>query len=219
MPQINRLPSDQFLADHVPLRPVEGCDSMVAHQAADLFALWEAWERESGGKSAIPYWATVWPAAKVLARHMMDNRTSVVDRTVLDLGCGSGVAGIAAAQAGAYRVIANDIDPIALHIAERNFTANSVAAEICPRNLVEEHDWLPVDLILVADLFYHRTSAAALLAFLQQARKNGATVIIADGHRPFAPENGTSLILQETVPVSLELEGVPNRDVRLMTLA
>jgi predicted nicotinamide N-methyase len=214
-----RLPSEGFLAAHVPLRPVEGCPSIVAHQTGDLFALWEAWERESGGESAIPYWGSVWPAAKVLARHMLANQRFVADRTVLDLGCGGGVAGIAAARAGAYRVIANDIDPIALHIAKRNFTANNVAAEICTRNLVEEQDLLPVDLILVADLFYHRAAAASLLSFLRRARKSGATVIIADGQRPFAPETGTHLILQETVPVSPELEGVPNRDVRLMTLA
>jgi ribosomal protein L11 methylase PrmA len=45
---------------------------------------------------------------------------------VLDLGCGSGVAGIAALDAGAARVVAHDIDPVALAIAAQNATANAV---------------------------------------------------------------------------------------------
>ena len=47
-------------------------------------------------------------------------------QTVLDLGCGSGVAGIAA-FCGCGLVVAHDIDPVALAIAAaRNARANAV---------------------------------------------------------------------------------------------
>jgi predicted nicotinamide N-methyase len=197
---------------------VEGCGGIVAHQADDLFALWEAWERECGGICATPYWASVWPAAIVLARHILGHPELVLEKTVLDLGCGGGVAGIAAAQAGAYRVIANDIDLIALEIAKNNFAANRVCIETCAHNLVDASVRLPVDLILVADLFYHRTAANSLSAFLRMARKNGTQVLIADGNRPFAPATGIHLISREMVPVSMELEGVPHREVKLLAL-
>lgn len=50
--------------------------------------------------------------------------------TVLDIGCGSGIVGIAAALAGAA-VYASDTDPIAVAAAKKNFNAN----DITPRAL------------------------------------------------------------------------------------
>jgi ribosomal protein L11 methyltransferase len=47
--------------------------------------------------------------------------------TMLDIGCGSGILGIAAAMCGA-RVFACDIDPIAVAAARTNFRANGVRA-------------------------------------------------------------------------------------------
>jgi predicted nicotinamide N-methyase len=217
-PYSDRLPGHDFLARFAPVKPVEGCGGIVAHQADDLFALWEAWERACGGECPTPYWASVWPAAVVLARYILSHPDLVLGRTVLDLGCGGGVAGIAAARAGASRVIANDIDPIALEIAIKNFAANGVCIEICASNLVDSKDRLSVDLIMVGDLFYHRAAANSLSAFLRSARKNGTQVLIADGNRPFTPVTGITLISQETVPVSMELEGVPCREVKLLAL-
>lgn len=215
----DRLPDAHFLARFAPVGPVEGCGGIVAHQAEDLFALWEAWERDCCGECTTPYWASVWPAAIVLAKYILAHPELVLEKTVLDLGCGSGVASIAAARAGAYRVIANDIDPVALEIAKHNFLANGVSVEICGRNLVESPDGLPLDLILVADLFYHRTAAYSLVNFLRAMKKNGVQVLIADGNRPFTPATGIDLIASETIPVCKELEGVPHREVKLLSLA
>lgn len=46
---------------------------------------------------------------------------------MLDLGTGSGVLAIAAAKAGACNVIATDIDPIAVDVAQENARLNNVA--------------------------------------------------------------------------------------------
>jgi ribosomal protein L11 methyltransferase len=48
---------------------------------------------------------------------------------VLDLGCGSGILAIAAAKLGAARVVAIDIDPLAVKATRENAAANSVALE------------------------------------------------------------------------------------------
>ena len=45
---------------------------------------------------------------------------------VLDVGCGSGVLGIAAALFGADRVVAIDIDPIAIAVTSENAAINGV---------------------------------------------------------------------------------------------
>jgi predicted nicotinamide N-methyase len=218
-PYTDQLPSEGIMAKHAPLRPVHGCGDIAAHQSEDLYALWEAWEAESARECPTPFWAIVWPAAMVLTRHLLANPALVKNKRVLDIGCGGGAASIAAVLGGASRVIANDIDPAALLIAERNFAANNVTVETSNRNLTAGPNDVEADLILVADLFYHRTSSDALIGYLRSAQRQGSTVLIADSNRPFTPSTGVTLISQETVPVSMELEGVACREVKLLALA
>ena len=104
------VPSAALLARLAPLTPVPGRPDLVAHYAPDVFALWQAWEEECGAPQAVPFWAAVWPAGQLLARVVQAEPAWVRGQTVLDLGCGSGVAGIAALRAGATRVVAHDID-------------------------------------------------------------------------------------------------------------
>jgi ribosomal protein L11 methyltransferase len=49
---------------------------------------------------------------------------------VADVGCGSGVLGIAAAKLGASQVVASDMDPAAVEATRENAVANGVAAKI-----------------------------------------------------------------------------------------
>ena len=65
--------------------------------------------------------STCLPAALA---HYLQQRPSVVrGRRVLDLGTGCGISAIAAARAGASAVLANDIDPYALHATAWNARA------------------------------------------------------------------------------------------------
>lgn len=50
-------------------------------------------------------------------------------RSVADVGCGSGILGIAAAELGARRVWGSDVDPLAVEIARANAKGNRVDAE------------------------------------------------------------------------------------------
>ena len=49
---------------------------------------------------------------------------------ILDLGCGSGILSIAAAKLGAHKILALDIDSIAVQATRENAAANSVADRI-----------------------------------------------------------------------------------------
>jgi predicted nicotinamide N-methyase len=210
------LPSADLLTRHAPLRPVEGVPGLLAHQAADLIALWQAWEEECASVQPPPFWATVWPAAAVLARCVHDGTIAVVGRRVLEIGCGGAVVAIAAALGGAD-VEANDVDAVALHIARRNAGASGVALRTTSIDYVAAP--LPeLDLVLVADLFYERDTSERLLAQLVPARERGAEVIVADGGRPFAPRVGVDPILEAQVPVDFDLEGVASRTVRVFHL-
>jgi hypothetical protein len=58
------VPSAALLARLAPLTPVPGRPDLVAHQAPDPVALWQAWEAECGAIQGVPFWAVVWPASR-----------------------------------------------------------------------------------------------------------------------------------------------------------
>jgi hypothetical protein len=57
----------------------------------------------AGADEADPYWTRVWPSAVALAKEVLRRPELVAGKRVCDLGCGLGVAGIAAALAGGRR--------------------------------------------------------------------------------------------------------------------
>jgi ribosomal protein L11 methyltransferase len=82
-----------------------------------------------------------------LALTLLQQR-DVRDRTVLDVGCGSGVLAIAACLLGAARVLAIDIDPAAIEATRDNARRNAVADRIDAR-VAEVADLdAPVDLVV-----------------------------------------------------------------------
>ncbi len=205
-----------LLARYAPLASVERCAPLVAHQATDVFALWRAWEEDSGRAQPVPFWAAVWPAARVLARWLLDHPESVIGARVLDLGCGGGLVAIAAAVAGASHVVANDVDPVALAVAQENAAANAVQIECSAQDLLTEPLAVPADLVLVADLFYEKEQAARTTAFLAALRGRGVRAIVADAGRPFAPRAEGTVLARERVTVDRDLEGVSERDATIV---
>lgn len=69
------------------------------------------------------------------------------DRSVLDLGCGSGILAIAAAKLGAAQVHAVDIDLQAITATRQNALANGVGDKIVTGNEVSD-DLAPFDIIV-----------------------------------------------------------------------
>jgi predicted nicotinamide N-methyase len=212
------VPSAALLARLAPLTPVPGRPDLVAHHAPDVFALWQAWEEECGTQQAVPFWAVVWPAAQLLARVFQAEPAWVRGQTVLDLGSGGGVAGIAALSAGATRVVAHDIDPVALAIAAQNATANAVDLRLQGTSLLHGPCPARITCILVGDLFYARSEASALETWLRAARRRGVQVLIADACRPFAPTTGVRCLWEERLATAWAWEGTHTRMVRLLTL-
>jgi len=61
------------------------------------------------------------------------------DSVVFDVGCGSGILSIAAAKLGAKKVVAIDLDPVAVHVSKENVDNNNVSdiVEVKHGNLME----------------------------------------------------------------------------------
>ena len=63
------------------------------------------------------------------------SRYGVKDKTVLDIGTGSGILSVLCGKLGAKRILATDIDPHIIDIATSNFSANCVEVETKRNNL------------------------------------------------------------------------------------
>ncbi len=111
------------------------------------------------------YWAFCWAAGLVLAQQIMQNPHWVEGKTVLDFGSGSGVAGIAAAMAGAKQVIACDQDPLAQQATRINAELNNVDVDVV--GFYEHTEKL--DVLLAADILYDRDNLPLLPSFRQWA--------------------------------------------------
>lgn len=214
----NQFPTETLLKTFAPVTPVPCCEVIRAHIAPDFFTLWEEYEKEVGHETGIPYWAAVWPGAKSLARYLLSNRELVAGKKILDFGSGSGVVSIASRQSRALEVVANDIDPVAQYVASRNFSENNVSVRMTSDNMLVNDTDEHFDIILVCDMFYERSTAEPLHAFLKKRLIRGSRVIIADGTRPFTPRENLHALYSEIVRVNLALEGMQDRTVTVFEL-
>lgn len=117
---------------------------------------------------APPYWCFCWASGLALARWLAERPERVRGQRVLDFGAGSGVAGIAAAKAGAAEVVACDLDPQALAACRANAALNGVELGYSADFFAEAERF---DLILAADVLYDRANLPLLDAFLSRGRE------------------------------------------------
>jgi len=73
-----------------------------------------------------PYWTCPWPSSIALARELLEKPELVKGKRVADIGCGLGIAGIAAAISGASEVVFLDREPLALQCAVMNAQLNGL---------------------------------------------------------------------------------------------
>ncbi len=176
------------------------------HLAAESLPIWRKTEEELDEMNLPPpYWAFAWAGGQALARYIIDNPGLLAGRCVIDLGSGSGLTAIAAAQAGARTVLAADIDALAVAAIRLNASANVVAIETTTADLLAAP--IPVaDVVLVGDLFYERTLADRVLAAIEAAVAKGALVLIGDPRRNYFPRDRFERLADYNVPVTRELE-------------
>jgi len=115
-----------------------------------------------------PYWSFCWASGLAVARYLAANPHWVEGKRVLDFGAGSGVAGIAAAKAGALEVLACDLDPLAIAACRANAELNDVQLDYSTDFFAEADRF---DLILVADVLYDLANLPLLDQFLSRGRE------------------------------------------------
>ena len=138
----------------------------------------------------LPYWADLWPAAVVLAEHLLRERALLgavpegARPRALELGCGLGLVTLAAQLAG-YAATGTDYYEDALRFTARNTLRHTGEAPA-----VRLVDWraLPTDLgqydlVLAADVLYERAYAAYVADAIVRTMAPSGRALVADQGR------------------------------------
>jgi predicted nicotinamide N-methyase len=184
-------------------------------------ALWEHTERETGRSDLPPpFWAYPWAGGIALARYLLDHPERAAGRVVLDLASGSGLV----------RVIASDIDPMAVAAIALNAAVNGVEILVTDADLLTGDEAaaallagrtsLPApDLVVVGDACYERRMAHRMLAFLRRAQSSGASALLGDPGRAYLPAAGLEPLARYVVPAWPGLEDAEVKESRVWQLA
>jgi predicted nicotinamide N-methyase len=204
-PAIDRASAAAFVRANAPLRPAPSAPEIRLHLADESIPLWEKTEEELAAEGLPPpFWAFAWAGGQALARYVLDRPALVQAKSVLDFGAGCGVAGIAAALAGAARVEASEIDPFAVAAIETNAAANGVPIRARLEDLVGlDEGW---DVVLAGDVAYEAAMTDAIFAWLESLRARGAAVLVGDPARSFLPKARLAALATYEIPVSRDLE-------------
>ena len=131
----------------------------------------------------LPYWAEIWPSAIGLGRHLFEYPVPAGSE-ILELGCGIGVAGIAAAAAG-LEVTASDYEEDALAFARFNARMNRLEERVSFRFL----DWRNPDLdrkytiVIGSDILYERPNHEPIQQLLSDTLEPGGMFLTSDPDR------------------------------------
>ena len=162
----------------------------------------------------LPYWPIIWPSGLMMAARILTGETSPptlpeggVGR-VIELGCGLGLAGIAAGLRG-WEVLLTDYDPEAIEFARHNAIVNGVAPE---RIRVMAMDWrAPVEekfsWVIASDVLYERRLHPLVLSAIDVLLEKKGTAWVSDPQRTSA-ENFPILAVEKGFRVStVNMEG------------
>lgn len=143
-------------------------------------------EAEFESDERLPYWADLWPSARVLARHLLDSPPGA--GTALELGCGVALPALALRRLGTD-VVATDWYDDALRFARANAERNALGtlrtAHLDWRRPPEGESY---PLVVAADVLYEQRNAELLATLLPRLIAPGGRALIADPGRVYLSE-------------------------------
>ena len=146
----------------------------------------------------LPYWPVIWPSSLMLAEHILNAQDSppslphhpgTEPGRAIELGCGLGIAGIAATMRG-WHVTFTDYDPEAVDFAAFNANCNNIPAHLVH---ARHMDWRePInetfDWIIASDVLYERRLHPILLDAIDHLLAPQGVVWISDPQRNSAAD-------------------------------
>ena len=134
----------------------------------------------------LPYWADLWPSARVLSATMA--REAGEGRRLLEMGCGVGLATVGA-MLGGFAVTATDYYDDALHVTRGN-AARNLGHEPTVR-MVNWREWPSdvgvFDVVMAADVLYEKEYAILVGECMARSLAPDGVAIVADPGRLALP--------------------------------
>lgn len=163
----------------------------------------------------LPYWPIIWPAGILLAEKILQGDHSPpappADATgpaVIELGCGLGLAGIAAGLRG-WSVTFTDYDPEAAEFARYNARLNGMDAHYIRAlrmdwrmPLLERFPW-----VIASDVLYERRLHAPLLDAVENLLARGGQAWVSDPNRTSAEDFPVAAAARGFRVATVALEG------------
>jgi predicted nicotinamide N-methyase len=205
----------EFIRAHASVGVAPLVPEIPLYMATEVTPLWHATEAWLAARDVPPpFWAFAWSGGQAIARYLLDAPHAVRGARVLDFASGSGLVAIAAAKAGAARVIAVDVDPFAEAAIGLNAALSKVDVEARSRDLVGAP--LPdVDVVTAGDVFYDRAAAARFEPWLRALAREGTRVLVGDPGRAYLPAHGLRALAAYDVATPIDLEGATTRHARV----
>ena len=147
----------------------------------------------AGTLDSDPYWAALWPSATCVSRYLAKAPALALGKSVCDVGCGLGLAGLVACAVGARRVVMYDREPLAVACARLSIEANGfgdrASAEVFDWNRVDKKRQERFDAVLACDVLYEESAVAPVAELVPKlARGGGGRFLLGDPPRR-APRN------------------------------
>lgn len=192
-PRIHATPPDAVGDDYVDLVPLGGATFRV-RRPVDSDRLFDhpAVRAAYAADEYIPYWANLWPAARMLAKAVLaepwEKHPLAGDGLLraLEVGCGLGLPGLAALSRG-LDVTFSDCDELALSYAVANAKLNGFGnVRTDGVDFRAPPPGLTVPVLLGSDLMYEPRLTEPLVAFVASVLPPGGLALIADPDRESA---------------------------------
>ena len=132
------------------------------------------------------------------------------NKTVLELGCGTGLVSLTAAVLGANRILATDGNPLVVELAKRNVNANGLTDKVLtqqlPWGMMDAMDLVgEADIVLGADLTYNAGSWRQLAESMETVLSDhGVIIYLSLGHSGFNVNAEVDGFLSVTQQLGLE---------------
>jgi predicted nicotinamide N-methyase len=129
-----------------------------------------------------PYWALPWIGARAIAARLLATPPPS-NASVLEIGCGLGLAGVAAGRDGAH-VTFSDYVPEALEFARANAELHRLRAyDTRIVDFTRDRIDRRFDMVVAADVVYEPPSYQPLVAFLDAHVANHGVVLLTESLR------------------------------------
>ena len=162
------------------------CQLAVASDPDSM--LIEACQRQDAGEQGVidPFWATTWRAASGLDRYL--SRLDLQDIRVLELGCGTGHAGLAAAHRGGRVVLTDGVSDPLLLVRMSSWELRDRCQVRRLRFGLDRLDQPRFPWILGSDVTYLRSLWPVLDQCMKDHLDDGGQVLLSDPYRIIANE-------------------------------